>query len=189
MLRTTRVAVVLALLFGAPAMWAQAKQAAAPKPAANTTEELLLMWGDIGRRINAMAEDFPEEKYDFKPSPEVRTFAEQLLHVAGANRLFLKVAKGEKWTPAEGSPLRKDYPTKAAVVTFVKKSFEDVAAYIKSQGDEGLAKAIQHPFADRMITQSALWWDFVNHASEHYGQLVVYYRVNGIVPPESRSQP
>lgn len=190
MVRASRcVAVVVLVACADASTLAQAQKAGtspAPKPPMTTTEEVIFMWNDIGRKVIAMAEDFPEAKYDFKPSPEVRTFAEQLLHVGGGNYLFLKSAKGEKWTDADGNPLRKDYPTKAAVVQYVKKSFADVTAFIKTQGDAGLARPMKHPFANRLMLQSVFWMDFVNHASEHYGQLVVYYRLNGIVPPESR---
>ena len=158
----------------------------APKPPLSTTEEVLAMWNEAGRKIVAMAEDFPEAKYDFEPNPEVRSFAEQILHVAGGHYLFLKAAKGEKWSEADGNPPRKNYPNKAAIVAFLKKSYADVNAYLKGQGDAGLAKAVKYPFGNRMVLQSFLWMDFVNHDSEHYGQLVVYYRVNNLVPPESR---
>ena len=183
-----RIILLLAIVaFAAPAVWAQTKTPAkAPKPAPGLTDEVLSIWKDEGRKIIAMAEDFPEAKYDYKPTPEVRSFAEQLLHIGGGNYLFLKAAKGEKWTAEDGSPARKDYPTKAAVVAFVKKSFADVEAYIRSQGDAGLAKPIKEPFENRMIPQSTLWMEYATHPAEHYGQLVVYYRLNGIVPPESR---
>ncbi len=184
--RTALLSVVWMVFAITPAMSQAPKAAPPPKPAPSTTEEVLNAWAEPSRTILEMAEDFPESKYDFKPTPEVRTFAEQLLHIAGGNQLFLKMAKGEKWTPEEGSPPRSQYPTKAAVVGLVKKSFDDVSAYIKAQGDAGLAKPIQHPFQNRMILQSNFWIEFVQHVSEHYGQLVVYYRLNGLVPPESR---
>ena len=157
-----------------------------PQPAPGMADEVINSWNEVGRKLIAMAEDFPEEKYDFKPSPEVRSFAEQLLHIAGGNYLFLKAARGEKWSVADGSPPRENYKTKADVVAFVKKSFADVVAYIREQGDAGMARPMKYPFDNRMIIQSAFWMDVASHPSEHYGQLVVYYRVNGMVPPASR---
>jgi hypothetical protein len=56
---------------------------------------MLEAWNDVGRKLIAMAEDFPEGKYDFKPVSAQRRFAEQLLHVAGSNDLFTAVARGE----------------------------------------------------------------------------------------------
>jgi hypothetical protein len=61
-----------------------------------------------------------------------------------------------------------------------------VAAHITQQGDAGLAQTMKYPFANRMIVRSMFWMDVLGHGSEHYGQLVVYYRANNMVPPESR---
>jgi hypothetical protein len=72
------------------------------------------------------------------------------------------------------------------VVSFVKKSFAEVAAHIQSQGDAGMARPMKHPFENRMIVQSVFWLNFLNHDREHYGQLIVFYRLNGLVPPASR---
>jgi len=143
-------------------------------------------WNEVGRKVIAMAEDWPEDKYEYKPNPEVRSFAEQVLHVAGGNYLFIKAARGEKWSEADGDPPRDKYKTKAQVVAFLKQSFADVAALIKQEGDAGLAKTMKYPFGNRMILRSMFWMDVLGHGSEHYGQLVVYYRANNMVPPESR---
>jgi len=66
------------------------------KPALSPSQAVLAAWNEIGRKLIAMAEDFPEDKYDFKPVPVQRSFADQLLHVAGSNDLFTQVAKGQK---------------------------------------------------------------------------------------------
>src|SRR5713226_9078629 len=68
---------VLGLAAG-PAITQEKAPAPAPKPAGGPAQEALTAWNSIGRKLVAMAEDFPEDKYDFKPKPEVRTFAEQL---------------------------------------------------------------------------------------------------------------
>jgi uncharacterized damage-inducible protein DinB len=145
---------------------------------------LLDNWNDNGRKLIAMAEDFPEDKYDFKPNPAQRSFAEQLLHAAGGNYYFINAAKG---LPAPtGDPKRADYKTKADVVAFVKKSFAEGAAIIQAKGDGGMNDLVKSPFANQQDRISDLAWEFVEHSGEHYGQLVVYYRVAGMVPPESR---
>jgi uncharacterized damage-inducible protein DinB len=156
----------------------------APKPPDSPSKVLLDSWNDVGRKLIAMAEDMPEEKYDFKPTPAQRSFAEQLLHAAGANYFFINPAKGEK--APEGDPKRADYRTKAAVVEFVKKAFADGAALIKSKGDSGLNDPLTDPFSKQQARFSDYAWGFIEHSGEHYGQLVVYYRVAGLVPPESR---
>ena len=66
----------------------------APKPPGSPSRVLLDNWNSIGRKLIAMAEDFPEDKYDFKPTPAQRSFAEQLLHAAGANYFFINPVKG-----------------------------------------------------------------------------------------------
>jgi uncharacterized damage-inducible protein DinB len=156
----------------------------APKAADSPSKVLLNNWNDIGRKLIAMAEDFPEDKYDFKPNPAERSFAEQLLHVSENIRFFIEVAKGGK--PPSSLPTRADFATKAAVVDYVKESFADGAALIKSKGDRGMKDLFVDPFRNQQTRFSDGAWGFIEHSGEHYGQLVVYYRAVGLVPPESR---
>jgi uncharacterized damage-inducible protein DinB len=162
-----------------------AKKDAAPKPAVSPSRALLDSWNDIGRKLIAMAEDFPEDKYDFKPAPAERSFAEQLLHAAGANYFFTNPVQGLK-PPAEEDPKRDQYKTKAAVVAFVKKSFADGASAIQAKGDKGMNDEIVDPDSNQKVRVSDLGYGLIEHSGEHYGQLAVYYRVAGLVPPESR---
>jgi uncharacterized damage-inducible protein DinB len=162
-----------------------AKKDAAPKPALSPSQAVLDSWNDIGRKLSAMAEDFPEDKYDFKTTPAQRSFAEQLLHAAGANYFFTNLALGQK-PPAEEDPKRDQYKTKADVVAFVKKSFADGAAAIKAKGDKGMADLVTDPDSNQQVRVSDMAYGFIEHSGEHYGQLAVYYRVAGLVPPESR---
>jgi hypothetical protein len=111
----------------------------------------------------------------------VRSFAEQILHVAGGNALFLEAAKTGKFKEEE--PSRATYKTKAQIVAFLKKSVADDAAQIKQTN---FAAPMKSPFAPKMMSPMAYWFDAAGHMSEHYGQLVFYYRTNKMVPPESR---
>jgi uncharacterized damage-inducible protein DinB len=162
-----------------------ARQETVAKPPLSPSQAVLESWNDIGGKLIAMAEDFPAEKYDFKPTPAERSFAEQLLHAAGANYFFTNPVEG-KQPPAAEDPKRDQYKTKADVVAFVKKSFEDGAAAIKAKGDKGLADLVLEPESHRQISVSDLAYGLIEHSGEHYGQLAVYYRVAGMVPPESR---
>ncbi|MGD1021336.1 MAG: DinB family protein [Candidatus Sulfotelmatobacter sp.] len=155
------------------------------KPPDSPSKVVLDSWNDIGRKLIAMAEDFPEDKYDFKPTPAQRSFAEQLLHAAGANYFFTDPAMGKK-APAGEDPKRSDYKTKADIVAFVKKSFADGAAAIKAKGDKGMSDLLVDPFANQQMRVLDMAYGFIEHSGEHYGQLVVYYRLSGLVPPESR---
>ncbi len=184
MKRTPFLAIVLlACAFPAHAQDAMKKDTAV-KPADPELKVVLDSWNDIGRKLTAMAEDFPEDKYDFKPTPAQRSFAEQLLHAAGANYYFTNPVMGLK-LPAAEDPKRDQYKTKADVVAFVKKSFADGAAAIQSKGEKGLMTEVLY-----LPNQKARVLDIANgiieHSGEHYGQLVVYYRLAGLVPPESR---
>ncbi len=161
------------------------KKPAAPKPAVSPSQALLDNWNYVAHKLIAMAEDFPEDKYDFKPVPAERSFAEQLLHAANASYFFVNPAMGLK-PPAEEDPKRDQYKTKAAIVEFVKKAFADGAAAIKQKGDKGLNDLMVDPFENQQVRLSDMAWGLIEHSGEHYGQLVVYYRVAGLVPPESR---
>lgn len=174
----------LSLLFLLSLLSAGAGTAAAQEPAwtPQPAEEVLQLWNRIGTMLIDMAEDFPEEKYDYKPTPEVRSFAEQLSHVAGANYFFLRTAGGEKTRPEHRSR-----GTKADVVAVLTESYADGAALIRQTGDPGMSRPIKHPFGDATVSLHTIWLMAVGHAAEHYGQLVVYYRLNGLVPPATRA--
>ena len=151
--------------------------AQAPKPDPTLRDVLLAQWTDIGEKVIKLAEEFPEGKYDFKPAPEVRTFGDQLRHVAFWNTFVEKTARGEKIDPSINELPRVKYPTKAKVVAALRSSFESATAELKKE-DVSLTPK-----------RARLWVTFTEHSGEHYGQLVVYYRLNGIVPPASRTGP
>jgi uncharacterized damage-inducible protein DinB len=161
------------------------KKDAAPKPASSASEAVLAQWNDIGRKLIAMAEDFPEDKYDFKPTPAAQSFAQRLIHAAHANQFFINGVLGEK-PPAEEDPKRGEFKNKAEVVTFVKKSFTDGAAAIQGKSDKGMSDLVVDPFSNQQTRIGDFAYGFIEHSGEIYGQLTVYYRAAGLVPPESR---
>src|SRR6202453_5452025 len=114
MTRTTFLAIaLLAFAFAAHAQDTMKKDAAA-NPADPESKVVLDFWNEIGRKLIALAEDFPEDKYDFKPTPAQRSFAEQLLHAAGSMYYFTNPAMGQK-PPAAEDPKRDQYKTKADI--------------------------------------------------------------------------
>jgi len=178
------LAVLFAAFFLTISAHGQDTKKAPPKPAVSPSQAVLEQWNEIGRKLIAMAEDFPEDKYDYKPHPDSRTFAANLTHAAASMYYFTDFALGQK--PRYGDdPERTDLKTKAEVVAFVKKSVADGAAAIKQKGDAGMNEAVNDggPHLDRLYE---LAYGIIEHSGEHYGQLVVYYRNNGMVPPESR---
>jgi len=183
MKKASSAALILVLAWcAAPAFAQQAASGTAAK-AIGPSQAALAAWNEIGRKVIAMAEDFPEDKYDFKPHPTQRSFAEQLLHVAGANDYFTDVAQGKKPTDDES---RANHKTKADIVAYVKKSFADGAALIQKEGDAGMIRPVVEAEGGRTVPLYDLAYGLAEHNGEHYGQLVVYYRVAGLVPPESR---
>src|SRR5579871_3664481 len=178
MKRTTFLAIVLlAFAFAAHAQDTMKKDAAV-KPADPESKVVLDSWNEIGRKLTAMAEDFPEDKYDFKPTPAERSFAEQLLHAAGSCYYFTNSVMGKK-LPAAEDPRRDQYKSKADIVAFVKKSFADGAAAIQSKGEKGLTQTVVYGNQKARVLDIA--YGLIEHSGEHYGQLVVYYRLAGLV--------
>jgi uncharacterized damage-inducible protein DinB len=182
-----RIALIFSLALLALTTTAQEapKKDAPPKPALSPSATLLETWNYVARKLNTMAEDFPEDKYDFKPTPAERSFAEQLLHAANSNYFFVNPARGQK-PPAEEDPKRDQFKSKAEIVAFVKKAYADGAAVIKEKGDKGMNDLLVDPFENQQVRVIDMAYGLIEHSGEHYGQLAVYYRVAGLVPPESR---
>ena len=163
-------------------------QTAPPKPASSRAEETLERWNDIGNKLIAMAQDFPEDKYDYKLQKDQRTFALNLLHAAALDFVLIRRVSGSNLGPDFGegdNPSRDAFKTKADVVKFVQEAVADGAKVIQEQGDAGLDKTSKF-FGNRLVHNSAIWMLAIEHSGEHYGQLVVYYRANNLVPPDSR---
>jgi len=163
-------------------------QKQAPTPARSRSEEMLEMWNDIGNKLVAMAKDFPEDKYDFKVQKDQRTFAQNLLHAAALDFVLIRRISGSNVGPDFGegdNPSRDAFKTKADVVRFVQEAVSDGAQVIQQQGDAGLDNTSKF-FKNRMAHNSSIWTFAIEHSGEHYGQLVVYYRANNLVPPDSR---
>jgi len=164
-------------------------QAQAPLPASSRADETLDRWNAIGNKLIAMAQDFPEDKYDYKLQKDERTFALNLLHAAALDYVVIRGVSGSNLGPDFGqgdNPSRDAFKTKADVVKFVQQAVVDGADVIKQQGDAGLDKTT--PWGKRLRHNSYLWTFAIEHSAEHYGQLVVYYRANNLVPPDSRRQ-
>ena len=126
----------------------------------------------VNKQILDMAEDFPADKYNFKATPEVRSFAEVMVHVMSGTVYAAKAGRGENVQWSELDP--KAYSGKPAIVAALKKAIADNDSTLKATP------------ATRFAASPEPWLAVIEHTAEHYGQLVVYYRLNGIVPPASR---
>ena len=182
MTRARLIAVAFVVMCAAvlPARAQDKKKAPLPSP----SQAVLEQWNDVGRKLIAMAEDFPEDRYEYKPHPDSRTFGANLLHAAASMYYFTDLALGQK-PRYPNDPDRTNLKTKVQVIAFVKKSVADGADAIKTLGDSGIERAVDDggPHLDRLYDVA---YGIIEHSGEHYGQLVVYYRNNGMVPPESR---
>lgn len=138
-------------------------------------ETLVARWDEVGDKVVRLAEAVPEAAYDARPAPAVRSFAEQLRHVAFWNAYARDVLRGGAPDGAADELPAAAYPDKAAVVAVVRESFADVRAEAARRGRATLD-----------ATEGDTLVGFLEHAGEHYGQLAVYARLAGVVPPASR---
>src|SRR5208282_4482920 len=183
-----RVAVTLVAAVGISLVSQAQTQNQPPSPARSLSDEVLDRWNDIGNKLIAMARDFPEDKYDFKVQKDERTFAQNLLHAAALDFVLIRRVSGSNLGPDFGegdNPSRDVFKTKADVVKFVQEAVADGAQVIQQQGDAGLDKTSKF-FGNRLAHNSSIWMSAIEHSGEHYGQLVVYFRANNLVPPDSR---
>jgi uncharacterized damage-inducible protein DinB len=188
--RSSFAVVALTLLAAAgTSLYSHAQtQTQPPSPARSRSDEMLDRWNAIGNKLVAMAQDFPEDKYDFKVQKDERTFADNLLHAAALDFVLIRRISGSNIGPDFGegdNPSRDVFKTKADVVKFVQEAVADGAQVIQQQGDAGLDKTSKF-FGKRLAHNSSIWMFAIEHSGEHYGQLVVYYRANNLVPPDSR---
>jgi uncharacterized damage-inducible protein DinB len=137
------------------------------------------------------AEAMPEEKFGFAPTngefKGVRTFAQQIKHVAAVN-YELGAALLEQKPPVdigeESGPA--SITSKADILKFLKESFEYVHKAIATINEKNLVETVKSPFGEGSVTRLSLATTVAWHGFDHYGQMVEYLRMNGIVPPASR---
>ena len=155
-------------------------------PMAATVDKWFTM---IQKSFIDLADAMPAEKFDFKPKDgafaNVRTFGEQVKHVACANFAFFNEIEGK--TPPdkcwEGGPSAAN--SKSELMEYLRESFAYAQQVLQKMTPANALDKMSGPYGGEStrlgITTLAIW-----HVSDHYGQLVVYLRMNGIVPPASR---
>jgi DinB superfamily len=147
--------------------------------------------GGVEREFVAAADAMPEDKYSFAPSngefKGVRTFAQQAKHVAAVNYMLAGAILGEKPPVELGSESGPDAITsKADIMKFLKDSFAYAHKAVAAVNDKNLVEPIKNPFGEGTSTRLGLSESIVGHSFDHYGQMVEYLRMNGIIPPASR---
>jgi uncharacterized damage-inducible protein DinB len=125
----------------------------------------------------------PEDGYAYKPAPEIRSFAEQMDHIADANYAFISGASGKK-SPMTSSAEKMTDQSKAAVTKVVMDSYDFVISSMKGMSEADLAKDVKI-FNMDMKAGTAFEKAF-EHQTHHRGQATVYIRMKGVKPPQEK---
>jgi uncharacterized damage-inducible protein DinB len=165
------------VLLGMLALAAAPSRVSAQAPAPSLAKELVATWQRATAEIIDVAEAMPENKYGYKPTPEISSFGDQLVHLAGVAQRFIDSAKGTKTDAGHKSM------TKAEVIALLKSTFHTAHEMLGSLTDAQLLEPVKFPFGDRTVTRATFWQGPLYQIRNHHGQLVVYLRMNGIVPP------
>jgi uncharacterized damage-inducible protein DinB len=178
---------ILVLLCCSTSMFAQMPT---PPPAKMPGDALNFSLGIVEHDVVPAADAMPAEKYDFAPTngefKGVRTFAQQVKHVAASNYMFASIITGEKIPVETGGENGPDtLKTKAEIMKFLNDSFAYLHKALASVTDKNELDQMDSPFG--MKGARLTWASFsVAHPMDHYGQMVEYLRMNGIIPPASR---
>lgn len=185
---------ILILHVSGSAIYAQVDVPSALGPANqvhSATSRAIDVWlTNTEEHLLPVAEAMPESKYSFSPTAGefkgVRTFAQQVKHFAANNYAVSARILGEKPTPdqiAETGP--ESVTTKAQILDYLKGSFMALHRAVATINEKNAAEPIPGVKAEIVATRIALAIDAISHSFDHYGQLVEYLRMNGIIPPDS----
>jgi len=184
-----KLSIALLLLSCCVAVWGQAAKAGQPLTVSQVLDRSV---SNVERDFVPAADAMPEDKYSFAPTngefKGVRTFAQQIKHVAAVNYIAAAGILGEKPPVDVGSESGPDsVKSKVDILRFLRDSFAYVHKALASIDEKNLVAPVKDPFGEqasvtRLGLASVLSW----HPFDHYGQMVEYLRMNGIIPPASR---
>ena len=149
------------------------------------TQALRNTWGEAKTNVRRSADVMPEAKYTFKPVDSVRTYGAILAHLAGASYEFCAAAKGEK-PPFTEAGVEKSATTKAAIVTALDGAIAYCDEIYKTLDDAKAGQMVTGAFGGPQVPRAQNLIGNTGHFQEHYGNLVTYLRINGLVPPSSQ---
>jgi hypothetical protein len=178
---TVLLAILMIGIFDAAPL-AQTSSGANPVASATRTA-----WDGAKRNLAQSAELMPESDYGFRPVETVRTFGQILAHVAGANYVFCASAKGEK-PPHGEDAFEKTATTRAQIIKVLSDSIAYCDAVFAGLDDKRASEIVELPFGMGKGARALPLILNTGHVQEHYGNLVTYFRIKGIVPPSSRQQ-
>ena len=145
--------------------------------------EALKDWTNQKELMTKIADAMPEDKFGFKSTPAQRSYGEQILHVAGANVMLFKTYGSKATAPT----INQKATAKAEILKALADSYDFGIAAIKEQTDASMMQSVQGPPFLGASTRTRMVYFSMNHAMDIYGQMAVYLRLNGIVPPASRN--
>jgi len=148
------------------------------------SQSLQFLYGIARRNILAAAEEIPEADFAFQPTPTVRSFGQMVAHVADAQYLFCSSVKGEPNPNQTQDNIEKTKTAKAELVEALRASFAYCDPLYDGLTDVGLGEEID--FFSRPRAKALPLNLNIYHLSEHYGNMVTYMRLKGLVPPSSR---
>lgn len=168
---------------------AQEKTGPRPTIASELDSQLSMVESDFV----SLAETMPEERYSCAPSTGefkgVRTFAQQVKHVAFANHLFFSAIVGEKAETGPGREGPESIRTKAEILRYLRDSFALGHRAIRTITSDNAVTPVENAPVARFNTRLAMATHACAHAYDHYGQMIEYLRMNRILPPSSSPQP
>jgi len=185
-----RSAIYLAAAVAASAVSAQAP---APAPEKLTVTKVLdASFARAEGNFVPAVEAMPEAQFSFAPTQGefkgVRTFLAQVKHVAAVNNMLAAAILGDKLAPDLAMGAGPDtVKTKAEAVAYLKASYAYAHKAMATINDQNTVDPIPSPFGPKPLTRLAMAELLLAHTMDHYGQLAIYLRMNGIVPPASRS--
>jgi hypothetical protein len=185
------VCIALALAVSATAQTSAASKPKS-KPMSRTVTQLLdASVQNLEHEFVPAAEAMPEDKFSFAPAngefKGVRTFAEQIKHVAAVNyELGAAILEEKPPVDVNGESGPAAVATKEDVLKYLKASFEYVHKAIATINAKNLTETVRSPFGEGWVSRLGLATSVSSHGFDHYGQMVEYLRMNGIVPPASR---
>jgi uncharacterized damage-inducible protein DinB len=188
-----RIAWVLLLAGGITSAQAPATPKIAPDKPPTVGQVLDRSLTNLEREFVPAAEAMAEATFAFAPTSGefkgVKTFAQQVRHVASANYMFAAGIAGEKASAELGGENGPEaLKTKAEIVQYLKESFAYAHKAFGGITEANATAAIPAPWGQGTTTRLSLANFTIAHGFDHYGQMVVYLRMNGIIPPASRKQ-
>jgi uncharacterized damage-inducible protein DinB len=176
-MKALRISVIAVVIF----LVAMLRTASAQNPSIQA--ELLMDWSNLKTTMDKIANEMPDDKYDFKPTPAQQSFGERTVHIAQVNVGLLASLGGNAPKPTIDAKAT----TKAAAIKAMDDSFDYGTALIKGQTDQTMMQAVAMP--PRFLGPSSrarVVYFLIGHTWDIYGQMVVYLRLNGKVPPASQ---